>query len=71
VITGQVYDQNKQSFGFEGFVEGSQKRITGNKTNYPNDLYITDPITGRLLHVSVDYNVVEKNSKMREINFLN
>lgn len=47
IITGQVYDKNKRSYPFEGYSEDPQHKVSQNKTNLPQDLYVTDPITGR------------------------
>eukprot|EP00347_Sterkiella_histriomuscorum_P003755 403363074 len=47
IITGQVYDQNKRSYTFEGYSDEPQHKRSQNQTILPSDLYVTDPITGR------------------------
>mmetsp|Transcript_31087 Transcript_31087/g.30543 ORF Transcript_31087/g.30543 Transcript_31087/m.30543 type:complete len:81 (+) Transcript_31087:381-623(+) len=55
IITGQLYDQNKRSYPFEGFNEESQKKQSKNVTTLPQDLYLMDPITGRKIMQRVPY----------------
>mmetsp|Transcript_21762 Transcript_21762/g.24199 ORF Transcript_21762/g.24199 Transcript_21762/m.24199 type:complete len:125 (-) Transcript_21762:16-390(-) len=47
VITGKMYDRNQRSYGFEGWNEFGQGRISQNKTVMLNQKVINDPITGR------------------------
>lgn len=60
IITGQVYDKNKRSYGFEGFSEDPQHKKSQNQTILPSDLYVSDPITGRKIIKRVwDYIIIE------------
>ena len=47
VITGQKYDRNHRSYGFEGWNEFGPGRVTQNKTVLLDHRVINDPITGR------------------------
>lgn len=51
VITGQQYDRNHRSYGFEGWNEFGQGRISQNKTILLDRKVINDPITGRKIRV--------------------
>jgi hypothetical protein len=44
-----VQDKNKVASLFDGWTETPAKRISGNITKLPTDMFLTDPITGRKL----------------------
>lgn len=47
IITGEILNNNYKNSGYEAYTEGSQARISGNKSYMPQDLYVACPITGR------------------------
>ena len=49
LFSGQVRDTNSKNFGFERYTEKNGHMKSGNQSSWPQDLYVTDPITGRRL----------------------
>ena len=49
IITGEILNNNYKNSGYEAYTQGNQNRLSGQqKMMYmPQDLYVTDPITGR------------------------
>lgn len=47
IITGQIKDKNLKQFGFEKFTENTQRLQSSNKTVFPQDMYVHDPIAHR------------------------
>ncbi|CAI2378268.1 unnamed protein product [Moneuplotes crassus] len=47
IITGKLHNQNHRSYGFEGWNEHNQGRISQNKMVLLDQKVINDPITGR------------------------
>jgi hypothetical protein len=44
-----MQDKNQKTYGYERFTEKNHHMTSGNRMVMPQDLYVTDPITGRKL----------------------